>query len=306
MKQEKFNELLWAFTKNLKRLNNFTEDTVKTYVSCIIKYRKYVEINLKTELIQTKEEHLFEFILDLKRSVSPSRITHYRAALRRFFEMLFLYGEIERNPAKKLLPVKRKKSTRYDHIPKEIVIALIKAIDKAPEKETDLRNAKKSRDKMMLLFLWCLGLRSGEMRSVKKEDINIIDKKKKIALLTVHGKGAKERALLIMDRLFDQAIAYIKYFNNGDYIFPGKTNNRMDDTTVNKRINKYAKLAAINTHITAHCLRHSFATEMYYADVPLEAIRVMMGHENLRETSLYIHVSRNDMNYSLNLLSIGV
>ncbi len=57
--------------------------------------------------------------------------------------------------------------------------------------------------------------------------------------------------------------------------------------------------------LPAHCLRHSFATEMYYAGVPLEALKTMMGHENLRETAVYIHISERDMNTSLNLLTIG-
>ena len=305
MNDKRFNKLLWEFHRDLKQLNNFKEDTVKTYISCIQKYRLFTKEKFHIDLLQTKEEHLFEFILDLKKNLSPSRITHFRAALRRFFRMLQLHWEIEHNPAKNLLPVKRKKSTRYNHIPQEIIISLIKAIEQTDEKETDLRNERIRRDKLMLLVLWCLGLRSGEMRSIKKEDIKIINNKKKIALLTVHGKGAKERALLIIDKLFDQLTEYIKELNDADLIFPGKNNNVMDDSTVNKRIKKYSNLTGINVHITAHCLRHSFATEMYYADVPLEAIRVMMGHENLRETSAYIHVSRQDMSASLNLLSIG-
>ncbi len=78
----------------------------------------------------------------------------------------------------------------------------------------------------------------------------------------------------------------------------------MDDSSINKRIKKYS--GGINTHITAHCLRHSFATEMYYANVPLEAIKTMLGHDNLRETSAYIHVSDRDIKESLNCLKIGV
>jgi len=304
MNDQKFNELVWEFHRNLKQLHNLSGDTVKTYISCIQKYHSFCKEKLRIDLLQSKEEHLFEFILALKKSLSPSRITHFRAALKRFFRMLYWFGEIEKNPAKNLLPVKRKKSTRYNHIPADIIFSLIKAASQSAENESHLRNERMRRDKLMLLVLWCLGLRSGEMRSIKKEDIKIINNKKKTALLTVHGKGAKERALLIMDKLFDQFIEYIKELKEEDLIFPGKDNNIMDDSTVNKRIKKYAHLAGINQHITAHCLRHSFATEMYYANVPLEAIRVMMGHENLRETSAYIHVSRQDMSASLNVLSI--
>ncbi len=107
-----------------------------------------------------------------------------------------------------------------------------------------------------------------------------------------------------MDKLFDQLNEYIKDFKDKDLVFPGKNNKVMDNSTEGRRIKKYLKIAGINLHITAHCLRHCFATEMYYVDVPLEAIRTMLGHENLRETSVYIHVSREDMESALLLLSI--
>jgi site-specific recombinase XerD len=304
MNEKRFNNLLWEFHRDLKLLNNFSEETVKTYISCIQKYNCFSKEKLNIDLLQTKEEHLFEYILDLTKNLSASRITHFRAALRRFFKMLHLFGEIQRNPAKNMLPIKRTRSTRHNYIPPDIILSMIDAIDCTNERETNLRKERINRDKVMILLLWCLGLRSGEMRAIKKEDIKIINAEKKIALLTVHGKGAKERALLIMDKLFDLVIEYIKELEDTCLVFPGKDNKIMDDSTVGRRIKKYLKVAGINLHITAHCLRHSFATEMYYADVPLDAIRTMLGHENLRETSVYIHVSREDMQTALSLLSI--
>lgn len=299
MNAKKFNELLQNFHQQLKYFNHFKEDTIKTYLSCIIRYQQFAKEKWNIDVLQTREEHLFEFMLHLKGTLTSSRLTHFRAALCRFFKMLTLYAVIEGNPAKNLLPIKRKKSTRYGYIPPAIILSVIKAIE-----ENQISHIKQ-RDKLMLLLLWCLGLRSGELRAIKKEDIKIISVAKKTALLTVHGKGAKERALLIIDKLFDQLTEYCKTFKDPDLLFPGKNLKPMNDSTINKRLQKYVNLAGITTHITAHCLRHCFATEMYYADVPLEAIRLMMGHESLRETALYIHVSIDDLNASLNLLSIG-
>ena len=269
MNDKKFNNLLWEFHRELKQLNNFKEDTVKTYISCIQKYERFAKEKPNINFLETTEEHLFEFILDLKKKLSPGRITHFRAALRRFFRMLQLYGETERNPAKNLLPVKRRKSTRYNHIPADIIFSLIKAIDENDKKESNIRNERIRRDKLMLLVLRCLGLRSGELRSIKKEDIKIINSEKKTALLTVHGKGAKERALLIMDKLFDKLTEYSKEFNDSDLIFPGKNNKVMDDSTVNKRIKKYADLAGIDLHITAHCIRRMKPCEMLWKNCRL-------------------------------------
>ncbi len=305
MKEQKLNKLLWEFHRELKLLNNFTEETVKTYISCVLKYFDFAKDKFQIDPRQSKAEHLFEFMLDLKKNVSPSRQTHYRAALRRFFTLLYNLGTIDNNPAKNLLPVKRNKSKRYSYIPHEIIFSMIKAIDQTNDKKTDLRNYRLSRDKLMILLLWCLGLRSGEMRSLRKSDMKVLNTSDKVALVTINGKGAKQRALMTVDKLFDLLIEYINPLNENDLLFPDRYNQKpMDDSTVNKRIGKYLQIAGINLHITAHCLRHSFATEMYYADVPLEAIRTMLGHENLRETSVYIHVSREDMESALLLLSI--
>ena len=305
MKTKKFNQLLRYFHQDLKELNNFTDETVQTYLSCILTYERFCREKMHIELLQTQPEHLLEFMLYLRKSLSLSRLTQFRAALRRFWRMLELYGEIDVNPAKNLLKIKKSKSKRYDYIPADTVRSLIKTIDQTADKETERQKARKKRDKLMLLLLWCLGLRSGELRVIKKEDIHILDPRMKSAMLTVHGKGAKERALLIMDKLFDQVIEFSAPLKPDSLLFPGSNNNSMDNTSINRRIKKYARLTGIDTSVTAHCLRHCFATEMYYANVPLEAIRVMMGHENLRETSIYIHISKSDMSASLNLLSIG-
>ena len=78
----------------------------------------------------------------------------------------------------------------------------------------------------------------------------------------------------------------------------------MDDSTVNRRIARYVTQAGIKERINAHRLRHSFATEMYNAGVPLEDLRVMLGHENYRETSAYIHITRAQTAQALELLTI--
>ncbi len=124
-------------------------------------------------------------------NLSASRITHFRAALRRFFTMLYLHKEIERNPAKNMLLVKRRKSTRYKYIPPEVIISMINATTQTNERETNLRNYRIRRDKLMILLLWCLGLRSGELRAIKKEDTKIIDIEKKPRYYTFMAKAQK-------------------------------------------------------------------------------------------------------------------
>jgi integrase/recombinase XerD len=63
--------------------------------------------------------------------------------------------------------------------------------------------------------------------------------------------------------------------------------------------------AGITDRITPHVLRHCFATEMYHANVPLDAIQAMLGHDRRSETSGYIKVSDQFKREALNQLAIS-
>ncbi len=297
MSSNKINGLLLTYQKELSHLRNFSTDTVNTYLSCVHKYLEYAGSKPGIDPLQTTSEHLLEFILDLKKTVSPSRLCHYRAALQGFFRLLYNLEVIPKNPAEQFIRIRREKSQRYSPVDKEVMFHLLTCIDKS--------EAAGKRDHLMITLLWCLGLRSGELRTLRKKDIKIISEKGKMALLTINGKGSKQRALFAVDKLFDPLTEYINPLKANDLLFPGKEKNQvMNNSTVNRRIARYVKKNGIKERINAHRLRHSFATEMYNADVPLENLRVMLGHENYRETSVYIHITRAQTAQALELLAI--
>ena len=297
MNTQNISGLLQHYQQELSSLRNFSGETVSTYLSCVNKYLDYAGSKPGIDPLQTTSEHLLEFILDLKKTVSPSRLCHYRAALQGFFRLLYNLEVIPKNPAEQFIRIRREKSQRYSPVDKEVMFHLLTCIDKS--------EAAGKRDHLMITLLWCLGLRSGELRTLRKKDIKIISEKGKMALLTINGKGSKQRALFAVDKLFDPLMEYINPLKANDLLFPGKTKNKMmDDSTVNRRITRYVSQADIKERINAHRLRHSFATEMYNADVPLEDLRVMLGHENYRETSVYIHITRAQTAQALELLAI--
>jgi len=70
-------------------------------------------------------------------------------------------------------------------------------------------------------------------------------------------------------------------------------------------IKEYCSRANIKERVTPHVFRHSFATEMYHQNVPLSAIQSMLGHSNIAETSIYIHVSDQLQKQALKQISIS-
>jgi site-specific recombinase XerD len=298
MSCKKISGLLHTYHKELSQLRNFSTDTVNIYVSCVHTYLEYATNEWAIDPLQTTSEHLLQFFLDLKAFLSPSRLSHYRAALKGFFALLFNLAVIAKNPADDIVPIKRVKSQRYRVVPEQLMFTLLETVDAEA-------TATAKRDHLMIALLWCLGLRSGELRALRKKHITIISVKEKTALLMVNGKGAKQRALMVVEKLYQKVIEYISPLKSNDLLFPGKIKDKMlHDTTLNRRMARYVAKAGITERIHAHRLRHSFATEMYNAGVPLEDLRVMLGHENYRETAVYIHISQTQTMQALELLSI--
>ena len=77
------------------------------------------------------------------------------------------------------------------------------------------------------------------------------------------------------------------------YFFVNKLKHKLSDQSVRFMINRYAKLAGMEQHITPHMFRHSFATLLLEQDVDIRYIQKMLGHSSISTTEIYTHVSNN-------------
>jgi integrase/recombinase XerD len=162
---------------------------------------------------------------------------------------------------------------------------------------------------MIISMLWALGLRISELTGLKVGSFEPYhDTENKTGLLRVRGKNKKQRALFIVDKLYDNLIDYLSHEKSPkkkkDPLFPVESGKAISNNRVQKKIKEYCKEAGIKERITPHVLRHSFATEMYHAGVPVEAIQAMMGHDKKTETSVYIKVSDSFKEEALTLLTL--
>ncbi len=288
-------------------LRHFQIDTAQNYLSCLHQYLDYARQNFgnpplrgKINPLHPESSQLDDFLTYLKqKGVSSSRLTHYRAALNGFFDMLYQRKINASNPAQKLPFIRREKSNSYKPVSTTIMFQLLNSI-------TD------KQDYLMIALFWSLGLRLSELLNLRKKHFKMIDQHNKIGLLTINGKGRKQRSLFVVERLFDAFCEYVNPLNANALLFSSPTKPQpLNGSTVIRRINKHLKIAGLgesttswNGRITPHMLRHSFATEMYQANVPLEDIRQMMGHESLRDTTIYIHVPDEKLHQALNLLTL--
>jgi len=281
--------LIDEYQHELLNICGFAEDTVENYVSCIVAFCAWVKDELHISPIDVQGSHVLRWMMDLKdRGLSYSRLEHHRSSLKTFYAMLVKMKIVKRNIALALPRLRKRGISRVRPVPKETVERLLDIVGQS--------SWVGKRNYMIISILWALGLRISELTSLAVGSFEPdIDPKNKIGLLRVKGKNRKQRALFVVDRLYDNLLAYLAHHQSPkrkkDPLFPVESGKAISNSRVQKKIKEYCREARIKDRITPHVLRHSFATEMYHANVPLDAIQAMMGHDRKSETSAYIKVS---------------
>ena len=267
-----------------------------------------LEMNINP--ISSAPKHIKQWMMKLKNDgKSSSRLTHHKSALTGFFTFLLNMNIIKNNPTDGLFPIRRTKSDLNQPIDKETAYKLLKAM----ERLTWINQ----RDFMIVSFLYALGIRRGECAKLKIKDFDPnFDPQHKIGLLTVHGKGRKQRALFVVDKLYDYLIAYLKIpvakthikkkrqLAKNRYIFPSRYGNILTGDHILKIVHQAADKAGIKQRVTPHVLRHSFATEMYQQNASVNEVQDMLGHETEAETALYIYVPEKLKQQALETIAI--
>ncbi len=279
--------LIDQYRKELLKVNAFAASTVDTYTISVKAFCSFAKDELETDPVKVKGPQLLKWILYLKNTgIGHSRLENHHYALKSFFAFLQKTGDNPSNPAETLpLLIKRRRQPTKP-ISTQDAFKLLDSFDQSTWH--GLRNYT------MVSLLWALGLRTSEMTGLKVRNFET-GHGKRIGLLRIRGKNKKQRALFVVDRLFDALIHYLPHPQSPRKklapLFPANPDKAISNNRVQRIVKDQAKKAGIKTNVTPRVLRHSFATEMYHCNVPLSAIQVMMGHDSIADTSIYIHVS---------------
>ena len=149
------------------------------------------------------------------------------------------------------------------------------------------------RDKAMLETMYASGLRVSELLNLEMSNVNL-----NAGIITVHGKGAKERKVPLGDFAKDYVNQYIvevrnqmKKIKDKKYLFLNKYGEQLSRQYFFKAIKKYAAKAGITESISPHTLRHCFATHLLENKADLRVVQELLGHTNIATTEIYTHIS---------------
>lgn len=281
------NNLIEDYAKELADVAVFAVSTVETYTSSVRKYCDFAQTTCYINPLDSKGRHLQAWLQILRPTISRSRLRQHQYALKSFFAFLFKNKKIAADPAEVLPQLRKKKSMEIQPITAKEAFGLLAVIE-----QTDWLGL---RNHLIFSTLWCLGLRISELTGLQVKSFEPEhDPAHKIGLLRIRGKNKKQRALFVVDTLYDQFMAYLDHPQSpGEKeqpLFPVKQGKAISSNRIQKMLQEYIRKTKLKSRITPHILRHSFATEMYKQDVPFSAIQAMLGHEKKEETALYVHI----------------
>jgi len=284
--------LMEAYHKELADVAGFAPDTVTNYITCLEKYFAFASAHLKIDPLRAGAKHLLKWMTHLKeQNLSRSRLTQHKSALNYFYGLLIKQKQRLDNPAELLFTLRTKKSDRNQPLNPAVALQLLRSM----KRDTWIQE----RNFMTISMLWALGLRIGELTALKVGSFEPEhEPENNLGLLRVPGKGQKERALFVVDKLYRNLVGYLghpetpKQMTSPMFPIPNNKGKQLSTDRARRMIKEVTHVAGIKLRITPHVLRHSFATHMYASGVPVEAIEAMLGHTTTDETSIYIHVPK--------------
>ena len=152
-----------------------------------------------------------------------------------------------------------------------------------------IESTRNLKHKIIICLLYSAGLRKSELLGLKLNDID----SSRMVIQVQQGKGAKDRSVTLSPKVLEMLRDYYKAYKPKEYLIEGASGGSYSSESVGNMVKKAAKLAKIRKRVTAHTLRHSFATHLLESGVDLRYIQVLLGHKSSRTTEIYTHVSNH-------------
>jgi len=259
---------------------NYSKLTILNYKDDLEFFKDYID-KQKISFLDIDYAFIRKFYnyLDDKK-YSKNTISRRISSIRSFYKYLARNNYIKFNPFSLTQGPKKDKL-----LPKFLYYNELEELFNA----CDLNEFFGVRDRLLLEMLYATGMRVGELEKIKTKDINLYDNSIKVL-----GKGNKERIVYFGEYAREILDMYLKLRDDDcEYLFINNKKTRLTARGVRYILDKIVKKASLNTKVSPHMLRHSFATHLLNEGCDLLSVQELLGHESLRATQVYTHVTND-------------
>lgn len=265
-----------------------SKNTIENYGFDIERLCLFLETNqIDVSPIKISDETLQQFIYSVAKEVNPRSQARIISGLKSFFNYLVFEDYRNDNPLE-LIETPKTGRKLPDTLSLQEIDALIETID--------LSTNEGERNRAMLETLYGCGLRVSELITLKISDLFFDE-----GFIKITGKGNKERFVPIgpltqkyID-IYKNAVRSNLNIKKGaeDTLFLNRRGNQLTRAMVFTIIKDLAQKMGLKKSISPHTLRHSFATHLLENGADLRSIQLMLGHESITTTEIYVHLDRS-------------
>lgn len=286
----KWTQALKDYTHYLKIERGLSQNSINSYRQDIKKLIIYLEDNtIEVSPIKIDSETIKQFIYSISKELNARSQSRLISGLRSFFEYLIFEDYRQTNP---LALIESPKIGRK--LPDTLSI---QDIDKIVS-TIDLSKPQGERNRAIIETLYSCGLRVSELTHLKNSDLFFDE-----GFIKVTGKGDKQRFVPIGS----STQKYITIYKNEirphipiveayrDTLFLNRRGKQLSRAMIFTLVKQLGEKAGIHKTISPHTFRHSFATHLLENGADLRAIQLMLGHESITTTEIYIHVDNSHL-----------
>lgn len=283
-----WNRYIKDYQSYLRIERGLSKNTIENYGFDIERLCLFLEGNkMEVSPLKITDETIQQFIYHVSKELNPRSQARIISGLKSFFNYLVFEDYRNDNPLE-LIETPKTGRKLPDTLAVQEIDALIAAID--------LSSNEGERNRAMLETLYGCGLRVSELVSLKISDLFFDE-----GFVKITGKGNKERFVPI-GKLTQK---YIQIYQNEvrgnltikkgceDTLFLNRRGNQLTRAMIFTIIKDLAVKIGLKKNISPHTLRHSFATHLLENGADLRSIQLMLGHESITTTEIYVHLDRS-------------
>ncbi len=282
-----------AFLHYLSAERGSSKNTIDAYRSDLKGFVQYLETrgaNGNPGAEALSRDAVIGYIADLNaRQYAKATVARKVAAVKSFSAFLLDHGDLTTNPTAEIDSPRAPKP-----VPKPMSTEEVDRLLQEPRKH---ETAEAVRDVAMLELMYATGMRVTELVSLNMDSLHL-EVGETSSWVRCLGKGGKERTIPVHQQAIDAITGYLEEGR------PALLKNRPQTALfVNRRgerltrqgfwliLKSYAKSAGIDSHVTPHTLRHSFATHLLRGGASVRDVQELLGHANVSTTQVYTQLA---------------
>lgn len=290
-----WNNYIKSFQHYLKLERGLSQNTIDNYTFDLKRLCSYLEQNnISVSPIAIQDETVQQFIYTISKELNARSQARILSGLKAFFNYL-IFEDYRTNNPMELIETPRIGRKLPDTLSIDEIDNLIKAID--------LSKKEGERNRAIIETLYGCGLRVSELVNLKISDLFFDE-----GFIKVSGKGNKDRFVPIAKHTMKYIELYKSTVRNKlqikknfeDTLFLNQHGKQLTRAMIFTIIRTLATKINLQKKISPHTLRHSFATHLLENGADLRSIQIMLGHESITTTEIYIHLDKKHLTEIIN------